>query len=711
MPHFWDHFGFKSTPRQRNLQDGLFQIASQTCSLLVQVNNTNNISYGDNTANIHLNSAGTSSRHTTSSPDEFPHCGNSRATASDRKNGDDKEQLVVLIPPTVEKRTRSPSHYRPSILNKPTLSTVPETPSTSSHHEHDLWAQAYSLTDHDGSQDRWGGNNRWCRPSCIPITIICILIFLVVLLPVLDHATEKALQEINTLRDCNSCRLALVESIPDGLAYNDSSITHVSTYDTWSDLIRNAKKSIDIASLYWTLRQSEVYPDPSSIKGEKIFQALLKAGTDRGVAIRVAQNAPSQNYPNVDTEFLVKRKAAKVRSLNFAKLLGNGVLHTKMWIIDGKHVYIGSANMDWRALTQVKEMGIVIYNCTCIADDASKIFEVSIDLLNLIASEELYCKNGYFQVYWSLGENNSVIPDRWPDNLSTNFNVNTPLSLNYENETFQTYLSSSPLPFNPKGRTNDIDALLNVIKHAEKFIYIAVMDYFPLMIYTPKRVYWPVIDDALKTAAIEHRVKVKLLISKWNHSRPAEDYFLKSIADINNSYPGVSLEIRRFIVPANKEQRKIPFARVNHNKYMVTDNTAFIGTSNWHYSDNTNTWPSKIKMPLFGNKFSPKKTPLRKSNVNINSDKLLDDLVGEQRSIKIHLGGQELVFQEGQWVPSAGKRSSLHKSNQILKRKNQELQEENNLLRIKCELVMDMLTQTTAEYQLMEKEMEKLRKN
>lgn len=35
------------------------------------------------------------------------------------------------------------------------------------------------------------------------------------------------------------------------------------------------------------------------------------------------------------------------------------------------------------------------------------------------------------------------------------------------------------------------------------------------------------------------------------------------------------------MVPADDNQRKIPFARVNHNKYMVTDNTAYIGTSNW----------------------------------------------------------------------------------------------------------------------------------
>lgn len=34
-------------------------------------------------------------------------------------------------------------------------------------------------------------------------------------------------------------------------------------------------------------------------------------------------------------------------------------------------------------------------------------------------------------------------------------------------------------------------------------------------------------------------------------------------------------------MPTSEEQKHIPFARVNHNKYMVTDNTAYIGTSNW----------------------------------------------------------------------------------------------------------------------------------
>lgn len=35
------------------------------------------------------------------------------------------------------------------------------------------------------------------------------------------------------------------------------------------------------------------------------------------------------------------------------------------------------------------------------------------------------------------------------------------------------------------------------------------------------------------------------------------------------------------MVPATEDQKKIPFGRVNHNKYMVTDQIAYIGTSNW----------------------------------------------------------------------------------------------------------------------------------
>lgn len=43
---------------------------------------------------------------------------------------------------------------------------------------------------------------------------------------------------------------------------------------------------------------------------------------------------------------------ADIRTVNMRDLT-SGVLHTKFWIVDKKHIYIGSANMDWRSLTQV----------------------------------------------------------------------------------------------------------------------------------------------------------------------------------------------------------------------------------------------------------------------------------------------------------------------------------------------------------------------
>lgn len=46
--------------------------------------------------------------------------------------------------------------------------------------------------------------------------------------------------------------------------------------------------------------------------------------------------------------------------MNFGRLT-HGVLHSKFWIVDRKHVFIGSANMDWRALTQATDTCI----CGC----------------------------------------------------------------------------------------------------------------------------------------------------------------------------------------------------------------------------------------------------------------------------------------------------------------------------------------------------------
>lgn len=429
--------------------------------------------------------------------------------------------------------------------------------------EFELWDSRFMLRgDHEPEigykYNKWGPRG-WCKPSCIPITIILVLIVLVVLLPLMEQ--KEADCNKSSLSCPQTCRFSLVESIPDGLTYPNSTAVHPATHDVWFDLIKLAQHSIEIGSFYWTLRSADITPgDPSSQKGEEIFQALLKTGLEKKVNIRIAQNFPSQSQSTLDTEILSKSGAAEVRSVNFPKLMGGGVLHTKLWIIDQQHFYVGSANMDWRSLSEIKELGLVVYNCSCLASDLAKIFEV----------------------YWFLGNPDAKIPAKWPDSLSTRFNIETPMTLMINSSSrADVYIASSPPPFCPEGRSTDIDAIIDIISKAERFIYISVMDYFPLQIYTPKPRFWPKIDNALRSAAIDRHVQVHLLISNWNHTRQAAQYFLQSLIDINGAYRGVVVDVKWFRVPGTPQQEKIPFARVNHNKYMVTDNAAYIGTSNW----------------------------------------------------------------------------------------------------------------------------------
>ncbi|XP_052860340.1 5'-3' exonuclease PLD3-like [Anopheles cruzii] len=416
-------------------------------------------------------------------------------------------------------------------------------------------------------------NSRWTLTgwsSCIPITIILLLIVLVVLLPLIDDPSERAsgssypayrLVSKEQVQMCpDRCQIALVESLPEGLTFPPNSPTFQTTYDAWSALLAMANTTIKIASFYWTLKGTDVYNHSSAKEGEAIFHQLRQAGIERGLQVSIVQSAPTSATPSLDTEMLAKQGAASVRSVDFSRLLGGGVLHTKLWIIDNQHFYLGSANMDWRSLTQVKELGVLGTNCSCLAHDLDKIFKI----------------------YWDMGAPNAYIPSRWPKEYEANFNDTTPARVQFNGAyTLQTYFSNSPPPMSPATRTDDCDAILKIISAANRFVHVSVMDYFPLTIYTRFTRYWPVIDDALRKAAIERKVSIRLLISLWDHSRPSEDYFLKSLEALSNSLDGVDIQIRRFTVPATEDQRKIPYGRVNHNKYMVTDNTAYIGTSNW----------------------------------------------------------------------------------------------------------------------------------
>ena len=364
--------------------------------------------------------------------------------------------------------------------------------------------------------------------------------------------------QINT--NAIQCKASIVETIPIGLTFN-SSITSKSTFDELISLIRSANHSIEIASFYWTLLGTDVMPKPdeSSLKGKQLLNAIIDSSKSGSVAIKIAVNDDINAENNTDLNLL--EKVGDIRRVNFTRLIGAGILHTKFIVVDRKHLYVGSANMDWRSLTQVKEMGVVIKECQLLADDLLKIFEI----------------------YWYLGEPNATIPKYWPKELSTNYNLSNQMSVPINGIDYNLFLSSSPKPLCSLGRTNDIDAIVSAIRRAKKFIYIAVMDYYPIFLYDKYKTFWPVIDDELREAVIQRRVNVRLMASHWNHTRKSMPVFLRSLAAFNDTKIfGADIQIKLFVVPAfTPSEAEIPFARVNHNKYMVTDVSAYIGTSNW----------------------------------------------------------------------------------------------------------------------------------
>ncbi|CAN9511279.1 unnamed protein product [Ophioblennius macclurei] len=350
------------------------------------------------------------------------------------------------------------------------------------------------------------------------------------------------------------CKIVLVESIPVGLDFN-SSTSHLSIFQAWINLMTEARSSLDIASFYWTLTNKDTGThEPTADQGETVLKRLAELSGK--LSVRIAVNTPQGSQPQDDLR-LLNDSGANIRTVNMRQLT-SGVLHTKFWVVDKKHIYIGSANMDWRSLTQVKELGAVIYNCSCLAADLGKIFEA----------------------YWFLGESQHV-PSPWPSSFTTEFNKDTPLQLPLNSTPSSVYLSSSPPSFCAAGRTPDIQSVLSVMEDAQSFIYIAVMNYLPTMEFSHPKRYWGDIDTQLRRLAYEKRIKVRLLISCWGSTQPVMFPFLKSLASVYDPKTKLDIQVRLFVVPASPEQKQIPFARVNHNKYMVTDKVAYIGTSNW----------------------------------------------------------------------------------------------------------------------------------
>ncbi|XP_053275133.1 inactive phospholipase D5 [Pleuronectes platessa] len=396
------------------------------------------------------------------------------------------------------------------------------------------------------------------QQKCIAVfALLCcfsVLVALVCSSADLWGDAEDGITEENCSRDC---RIVLVENIPDDLSLPMDGGSHLPLSVGFHTLLEQAKHSVELVSPIWNLNSVDLDTMPTTAtQGQLLFQQLLSLKS-RGVKLKIASGLTN----SADLKTLAEHNA-EVHFVNMTALTRGG-LHSSFVIVDRKHVYIGSADMDWRSLSKRKELGVLVFNCSCLALDLHRVFSF----------------------YWQLHERD-YIPSIWSKRVTALYGRHSALELQLNNTNATAYVSTSPDLLCSKDRTRDIDAIHQVIQSAEKFIFISVTDYLPLVNRrfrgTSVTRYWSPIDEVIREAVVLRGVRVRLLISFWKKTHPLTFNFVTSLKSLCMHLHNCSLEVRFF---SHREQKEDFQYGLNHNKYMVTDNAVYIGNHNWVGSD------------------------------------------------------------------------------------------------------------------------------
>jgi phosphatidylserine/phosphatidylglycerophosphate/cardiolipin synthase-like enzyme len=319
----------------------------------------------------------------------------------------------------------------------------------------------------------------------------------------------------------------LVRSVP---AATDLSALDVRDAATvWCEMIDGARRTIDMEQFYAT-----------SMPGTALDRVIsrLEAAGARGVRIRFLMEKKGERMSDAPT--LARLRAIpsiEFRELAFADVSGDGIIHAKFFVIDGRSAFVGSQNFDWRALEHIDETGLKIDQPAMVAG-LQQIFERDWRAQHLIAAHRPAPKNA---------RSNAAIP------------LDRPF-----------LLAASPAAFNPPGVVDSQQTLVELLARAQHSVRITVMNYAPL---GQRGRYYDTIDRALRAAA-QRGVKIQLMVADWSLT-PDKLPYLRSLAVLPN------IEIRVVTIPP-APSGFIAYARVVHTKTMTIDGRiAWIGTSNW----------------------------------------------------------------------------------------------------------------------------------
>ena len=323
----------------------------------------------------------------------------------------------------------------------------------------------------------------------------------------------------------------LVESTPVETILDNPDIRNA--HEVWLEMINGARRTLDIEEFYISNKAGEPLED--------VIEAIERAA-DRGVTVRVIAEAGFyKTYPET-IERLRRKNNITVRLLNLGKITG-GIQHAKYFIVDDESIFLGSQNFDWRSLKHIHELGLRIKN-----KDAVRVY---LDIFNLD---------------WKLAESNDlsdIKADLAPRSYPTPFHSVS------GTDTITYTPTCSPIGLIIDTTLWDEPNIVHIIDGAQKEVSMQFLGYDTR---DRRGSEYRVLDDAIRRAAARG-VNVRLLVADWEKGTAGERS-LKDLAKVQN------VEVKFSDIP-EWSGGYIPFARVEHCKFVLADSSAFwLGTSN-----------------------------------------------------------------------------------------------------------------------------------
>lgn len=323
--------------------------------------------------------------------------------------------------------------------------------------------------------------------------------------------------------------ITLVESTPVETRLGSDDLAD--TRETWLSMLGGAEHTLDIAQFYYANREGEALED--------VLRAVEEAA-DRGVQVRVLGERKFYDIYPETLDRLGAHRGIEVRLYDISAITGGGVHHAKYFIVDGRRVFVGSQNWDWRALSHINELGVSLTDIP-VATAFTHVFNFDWELAGHADLEQASTAAG---------------------TITTRFPVIIEDSLG-RHEVTPVF---SPRDLLPMGALWDETAIKELIGGARDSIRLQLLSYRS----------YPALEDALLRAAARG-VHVAILVSDWS-LRPEQQQDLKRLQRIEN------ITVRFTRIPEHSSGF-ISFARVEHCKYLLADDAdAWIGTSNWSRS-------------------------------------------------------------------------------------------------------------------------------